>query len=105
MCAAGGSLARGASPASMSMWPSSTGFRLPLTTRPTLDPLDPGRMIRDICGLAFFSSRVVVVPAALVAPALVAFAAAVLGKTFSLALLLGSSPFAALGWTGWPDAV
>jgi hypothetical protein len=73
---------------------SSSGFRFPLTTLPTPAPLEPGRPILEIGGLAFFNSRVTV------APTVVRFEwvlEVVLGATFSLALLLGSSPLTGRG--------
>ena len=76
------------------LWFSSSGFRLPLTTLPTLTPLEPGRPILDIGGLAFFNSR------GAVAPVMLVFRLdleVVLGATFSLALLLGSSPLSGRG--------
>ena len=41
---------------------SSKGFRFPLTTLPTPAPLETGRPILEIGGLAFFNSRVTVAP-------------------------------------------
>lgn len=86
---------------------SSTGFRFPLTTLPTLEPLLPGRMILEMAGLAFFISLVDVVPMGAAA----AFGLAVEGclNMLSLALLLcgapGSSVTPGLDWTGCPDMV
>jgi hypothetical protein len=99
----GGSFVRGNSAESASTIFSGKGFRLPLTTLPTLEPLEPGRIIREIGGLAFFNSRVVAVPVMMVVE--LAFAEAILGGMLSLALLLGSSPLVVLGCTGCPDAV
>ena len=81
----------------------SIGFRLPLTTLPTLEPLEPGLIIREIWGLAFFSSRPAEAPI-VEAPEL-AFDMDGLNM-FSLALLraAGSSAFVDRG-TGWPDTV
>src|SRR3569833_525743 len=84
---------------------SSRGFRFPLTTRPTVEPLDPGRMILEMGGLDFFS--LVAAAPYVAAPELILAADGL--NIFSLVLLLGAAPpssaCACLDVTGCPDAV
>ena len=78
------------------------GLRLPLTTLPTLAPLEPGRTMREMGGLAFFSSRPADAP--IVAAPELTLADGLNVPSRALRRVDGSSRFAERG-TGCPESV